>query len=128
MYILISSAPRTHPTNIFPPQVKFPFFPAPKILFSLSPSVCSISISPHSEFPTSRSKAQNSSNKDKSKKNMSSPIINQIILQFLFWLSLFSVTFSLPNLHDPRGGNSNSSKRNKVEERAVLGMSLFLTM
>lgn len=48
---------------------------------------------------------------------MSSPIINHLILQFLFWLSLFSVTFSLPNLHDPRGGNSNSSKRNKVEER-----------
>ena len=51
---------------------------------------------------------------------MSSPIVNHPILQFLFWLSFFSVTFSLPNLHDPRGGNSdsNSSKRNKVEERS----------
>lgn len=49
---------------------------------------------------------------------MSSPIINHLILQFLFWFSLLGVTFSLPNHYDPRGGNSNTSERSKVEERS----------
>lgn len=70
-------------------------------------------------LPTFRFKAHNSNNSKLKKKKVkcSSPIINRI-LQSLFWLSLFSVTFSLPNRYDPRGVNSNSSKSQKIEERS----------
>lgn len=82
-------------------------------------------------LPTFRFKAHNSNNSNiniKIKVKCSSPIINRI-LQSLFWLSLSSVTFSLPNRYDPRGVNSNSSKSQKIEERSTGRIfSLYLTL
>lgn len=74
------------------------------------------SIPPHTSFQGTEQQQQQI--KIKIKIKCSSPIINHLILQSLFGLSLSSVIFSLPNRHDPRGGNSNSSKSKKIEERS----------